>query len=313
MKRFFLKLFLFSIPVIIVIAIMEIMLRNIPNDYSLKNSYLGNNAARVEVLCLGSSHGFYNINPEYFNRPGFNAAHIAQSLNYDLAILKDYESRLVHLKYIVLPVSYFSLYGKLNESPESWRVKNYSLYYGINTTYNIKNYFEVLSNGFGVNFKRCVSYYLNHKPEITSSSLGFGSNYTSSKQMDLKLSGEEASLRHTKEDGDFLNENINNLKEIIEIAERKKAKVIFFTPPAYYTYRDRLDKKQLNETLNAVQSLSAKYQHVVYRNFLSDTSFVKSDYYDADHLNEIGAEKLTKRINTLIQDLESSKIAYSPN
>ncbi|MGZ5285666.1 MAG: SGNH/GDSL hydrolase family protein [Flavisolibacter sp.] len=313
MKRFFLKLFLFSIPVIIVIAIMEIMLRNIPNDYSLKNSYLGNNAARVEVLCLGSSHGFYNINPEYFNRPGFNAAHIAQSLNYDLAILKDYESRLVHLKYIVLPVSYFSLYGKLNESPESWRVKNYSLYYGINTTYNIKNYFEVLSNGFGVNFKRCVSYYLNHKPEITSSSLGFGSNYTSSKQMDLKLSGEEASLRHTKEDGDFLNENINNLKEIIEIAARKKAKVIFFTPPAYYTYRDRLDKKQLNETLNAVQSLSAKYQHVVYRNFLSDTSFVKSDYYDADHLNEIGAEKLTKRINTLIQDLESSKIAYSPN
>lgn len=311
MKKFLIRLFLFSLPVIVVIVAMEIMLRNIPNDYSLKKSYLGANAAKVEVLCLGSSHGYYNINPEYFNRPGFNAAHIAQSLNYDLAILKDYESRLVHLKYIVLPVSYFSLYGKLNESPESWRVKNYSLYYGINTTYNIKNYFEVLSNGFGVNFKRCVSYYINHKPEITSSSLGFGSNYLSTHQQNLNLTGQEASLRHTKEDGEFLEENIANLREIIEIAARKNAKVIFFTPPAYHTYREKLDQKQLSETLNAVRALSSKYSHVVYRNFLSDTSFVKSDYYDADHLNEIGAEKLTKRINSLIQDLESSRIAYS--
>ena len=35
-----------------------------------------------------------------------------------------------------------------------------------------------------------------------------------------------------------------------------------------------------------------------------DKMFVKSDFYDADHLNEIGAEKLTKLLNNLITNIE---------
>lgn len=35
-----------------------------------------------------------------------------------------------------------------------------------------------------------------------------------------------------------------------------------------------------------------------------DNTFIKSDFYDADHLNEIGAEKLTKLLNKLINNIE---------
>ena len=44
-----------------------------------------------------------------------------------------------------------------------------------------------------------------------------------------------------------------------------------------------------------------KYRgNVTYQNFLLDSSFSAIDFYDADHLDEIGAKKLTSKIDSLI-------------
>ena len=44
----------------------------------------------VEVLVLGSSLGYFGINPAQFTHKGYNAAYRAQSYYYDLQILKKY-------------------------------------------------------------------------------------------------------------------------------------------------------------------------------------------------------------------------------
>ena len=43
---------------------------------------------------------------------------------------------------------------------------------------------------------------------------------------------------------------------------------------------------------------------VIYKNYMYDKMFIENDFYDADHLNEIGAEKLTKLLNNLIADID---------
>ena len=91
MKRFVIKTIYISLPILVVAILMEILLRNTPNDYLFKKQYLDKHSSEIETLILGSSHSFYGFNPEYFSSNTFNASHISQSLNYDFEILKKYQ------------------------------------------------------------------------------------------------------------------------------------------------------------------------------------------------------------------------------
>jgi hypothetical protein len=285
---------------------MEFALRRIPNDYKLKKAFLDKHSNSMEILCLGSSHAYYGINPVYFSKNSFNGSHISQSLDYDLKILKKYHNRLNNLKYILIPLSCFTLYYNLEDGIQSWRVKNYSLYYDIHTpkSVNVKAYSEVLSINFYLNLTRLYAYYMRKKPEITCSELGFGMNFSSNDRQDLIKTGITAAKNHGKRTIPLFNMGVDVLEQIIDFAQKNKSMVILFTPPAYYTYRENLAPDQLDDTLNAVREISKKHGNVIYKNYMYDKTFVESDFYDADHLNEIGAKKMTKILDNLILDIE---------
>jgi hypothetical protein len=283
---------------------MEVLLRTIPNDYKLKKEFLDKNAPHIEILCLGSSHAYYGINPVYFSKNSFNGSHVSQTIEYDLEILKKYQNKLSQLKYILMPISSFSLHATLKKGGQSWLVKNYYLYYDIHHINNIQNYSEVLSLNTNVNIKRLYSYYIKKETAITSSELGFGLTNSSKNPQDLIETGIKAAKLHTYQDAVMFEENIDHLKSIIQIAQENKSIVIFFTPPAYKTYYERIDAGQLENTVNAIGNISKEYNNVIYKNYLYYKEFLDSDFYDADHLNEIGAEKLTKTLDNLIIDIQ---------
>ena len=91
MRRFIQKVMLFASPLFLFVVASELIIRRIPNDYSYKNAYLRDNAGDVEVLVLGSSHGFYGVDPVCFSRRGFNASHLSQSLDYDYFIFSKFK------------------------------------------------------------------------------------------------------------------------------------------------------------------------------------------------------------------------------
>ncbi len=127
MKQFTLKIFLFLLPILIIGIALEFLLREIPNQYTLKDNYIATSSRKIETLVLGSSHTYYGVNPEYFTKPCFNLANISQSLNFDLELLKKHENEFSNLKTVIIPISYFSLFETLEEGDESWRVKNYTI------------------------------------------------------------------------------------------------------------------------------------------------------------------------------------------
>ncbi len=300
MRAFIIKTLTFFIPLLLIAATFEILLRLIPNVYSLKKDYLDKHSDDIEILVLGSSHSFFDINPEYFSLNCFNAGNVTQTLNYDLEILKKYDNKWVNLKTVVLPVSYFSLNEKLEAGSESWRIKNYIIYFDLHTSANLKYHSEVLSNKLLINLKRIVSYYIQRDDPVSSTALGWGISYNSKKAQDLHATGISAAKRHTIINSGLFRENVATLESIVAFCRIRDIQVILLTPPAYETYRDNLEKNQLTQTLKKADEIADHNDNCLYLNMLSDTAYKAADFYDADHLNEAGARKLSLTLNRII-------------
>ncbi|MEO6670714.1 MAG: hypothetical protein ABIN36_14630 [Ferruginibacter sp.] len=301
MKRFLRHTVIFVFPIILLAISFEVMLRKIPNDYAFKKDHLDQHSREIEILFLGNSHVFFGIDPKYINRKSFNAAYISQSLNFDLAILKKYEGRWDKLKCIVLPIDYFSLYSTLESGIESWRVKNYRIYYDIQLTHDFVENIELFTSSLTVTISRLYTYYCLHMPVSISSFTGWGNTNKSTISQDLETGGKIAADRHTAANQSFVPANLETVRSIIEFAKTKNIQVLFFTSPAYKSYIENLDRDQLNNTIHYASVLAASYNNARYINLLNDRDFLIGDFFDADHLNEIGTKKLTLKIHQLIK------------
>ncbi len=200
MKRFIVNIIYFVSPILLVAIVMEFLLRHIPNDYLYKKTYLDNHSEEIETLILGNSHTFYGIDPVYFSTECFNVSNVSQTLTYDLEIIKKFQDRLIDLKTIVLPVSYFSLYDKLEANKESWRIKNYVIYCGIDAPGSLRYHSEVLSNKLYVILRRLYTYYMKGVSAVSCTEKGCGKIHDSAGSRDLNVQGKNTALRHTAGD-----------------------------------------------------------------------------------------------------------------
>lgn len=306
MKIFLKSFILFILPLLIICFFTEKSLREIPNEYSLKKDYLDKHSNQIETLFLGNSHVYFGLNPKYIKSNSFNSAQVSQSLDFDLKIFKKYKKRWKKLKFIVIPVDYFSLYSNLGDGIESWREKNYYLYFDIKSNTNILEKFEIFNYKLKNNYHRLSYFYFEKKSTISCSKYGWGINDSSKQNRDLLLSGITTAKRHTAKNDLLFNFNKTVLREIIELAKENNTTVILVTSPTYRSYFENLDNKQLNKTLNEIVNIEHSFHNVKYFNFLKNLSFNKEDFYDADHLNEIGAKKWTLKIDSII-NLETNK------
>jgi hypothetical protein len=305
-RKFLIRLSFFAFPILVIFVTGEILLRNIPNDYASKKNYLERNASIIHVLCLGSSHAYYDLNPARFNESCYNAGYVSQTVEYDYKIYQKYNKQLISLKWIILPISYFTLFSEMENSPESWRIKDYSIYLGLNGAGSRFFHYEMLSYNLSINLKRITDYYFNKSSNITCSDLGFGIDHALEKNRNLDSTGHASALRHTKYMNErYLNSNEEILENLIELADRNGVRVIIFTPPAWHSYTDNIDKRLLKITMDSVDSLCRKYSNVSYRDYLTDSTFRKDDFLDADHLNGNGAGKLSDRLDSLIHILKT--------
>lgn len=304
----------FFIPLLILGFLLEYMLRSIPNEYTLKRDYLAQEAENIETLVLGSSHAYFGIDPKYFNNQTFNAANLTQSLNYDYEIFYKYKNQFTSLKTIVLPISYFSLYSKLEEETEKWRVKNYVIYFNINKYNNsISNNFELL-NGYQLhNLQRLILYYLKPSKSILTTELGWGTDYHSSRAKNLEATGKSAAKRHTITDRNSienqrkLNENLTTIDKFVHWTKKNKVNLLFVTLPTHQSYQKNIDNEQLRFTSKTIETICSNYEHCKYFNIFNSSDFNDTDFYDGDHLSEIGTKKLSKLLNNNIKKYSKAK------
>ena len=311
MKDFLKNIFLFFLPIIILLVVGILYLPKKNNDYLVKKAYLDTHSKEIETLILGSSHTYYDINPDFLDTKSFNAAYVSQSIDLDAAILFKYQNKWNRLKTIVIPIDYFTLYEQLGTSMESWRSKNYEIYWGIEQKSNKPIYWHQLDIQFDIFKDRFRRYISKESDTITCSSLGWGIIYDTTQKMDLVKEGKIAAARHLLGDTTCFSKNTKVLNTIISFAKENNTSIIFITTPAYKTYTNLLDSNQLNKTITAIQSIVAKESNCTYQNFLTNNDFSAADFHDADHLNKRGAMKFSLKIESLIKKANLKPIFLS--
>lgn len=311
MKKFIKNIFFFILPVIALSITVELMLRNIPNDYKNKNEYLSKNGYKIKNIIFGSSHAFRGLDPKYFLNTTYNAAYISQSLNYDYKIFQKFENKLSNLDFIILTVSPISLYYDLNYTPANWRASKYKIYYKIRADYKLKNNLELLSALPLVNYKNLKSYYYNNQVELEADSAGSGANFAlgdSSLFFDL---ANEIVLRHTTSNSSKINKkiftkNINIITQFNNYALENSINILYLLMPAHHTYynNDNLNSKFYIELNQIIDDLKKDNANIHKLDLFRSELFKNEDFYDPDHLSNKGAEKLSKLVNRYIEEVK---------
>lgn len=146
MKKFFTKILAYAFVVIALTA--AIILFCAPRYWNsripvMKGKMLQSAGDSISVV-LGSSHALFGINTKAIAKDCYNLASISQSLFEDYQLLK-VAAKDRKIKFVILPISYFSNFHRLLSSPvrgEAIRVHDYE-------------------KAFDLRYERNKTYYLN--------------------------------------------------------------------------------------------------------------------------------------------------------
>jgi len=301
MNTFLKKVLLLSVILFFTALFCEYLARRVPNPYKMKEEWMQHNSSKLEIMILGSSHAFYGVNPAFLDRPSFNLAYVSQGLEYDDYLLNRYLSNTPKLRFVFLSISSFSLFENLEEHTEWFRIINYQLYMGAKN-YNVFSKYNYEMSHFWGATEKIKAYYLKRENTVVCSDLGYGTDYLlKSKNLKSWDNGEERVKECIYKDWKYLSQNKQHLIHMANLCEKAGVQLVLFTTPARPSYYNNLYQKQMDCMYQVIQAIMCDHKNVVYKNFLKDSSFVADDFYDQDHLTEIGAEKLTRILKNCIE------------
>ena len=294
MRRFFLKLTVFLLPLLLLTALAEQRLERLPNDYQRKKLIAENKVESAETIVLGTSHTCYGINTELFDEPALNLAYPAQDLYYDHQILFKYLPRAKHLKRVVISVSYPSFEAELQNSNASWRSSYYQRFWQISSDSAFPRASDYSSiTLLGVETSRNYLLFGIAPPtgEIDDSGNCAGQRLPDP-NFALKpnnvIEQHQSAMR-----SDSIPKNLKYLTEIIEALQARNVAVVIVTTPCFHTYYDNINQEKYVTMQNLLKPLIEKYD-LRYFNYFKDRRFDENDFADVDHLNAPGARKLTQ-------------------
>lgn len=307
MRKFIYKLFIFCIPLIVLIGFVEYFYRTQPNNYTLKNYYLNKNHNDIEVLLFGDSHCFYGLNPIYFHKSTFNISNVSQTIYFDKLILEQYLDKLPKLKCVVFCIEYTNLSQKDNTQDDVFRKYYYQYYMKLDvpliSKIDINQYLISLAQSPKISFYTLEKWFYTGSL-LDSDPKGWGTNFKKKDRILPKLIAKE----RAESQGDGLMDftiNSSRIKDIIKKCKSKNIKVVIVSMPQTHLYSSYLNQKKLQsifKTCHGFQDENAN--SVFYLNLFNDKRFKDEDFFDSDHLNEVGAEKCSKIVNLYMNQIQ---------
>ena len=301
MKAFFKNIFIFFIPFLLIVVFLEIKLSHITSSYNYKRSCLENKLDSIEVLVLGSSQMLQGIDPSCFNLYGYNLANVSQTLFYDTRLALKYIDRMPKLRYVIIGISYTSLGEQLYDGIENWRDFFYCQYWDIRfpetNKYDLRNFSKTFLYG-----PQTVLSFSKEKfnPHLISGYEENGFLRKDSFTNNPNISDSSGWDRVKHHDTEFklnrINENTDDLALLLKILTEKNITPLLLSPPLYPTYIKYRKRQTILTTSRTIDSLCHTY-HCHYFDYTNIKGFEKIDFYDNDHLNFLGAHKLSEQIN----------------
>lgn len=310
MKRFILNIALFGIILLIIVGAFELFLMRFSNEFSYKHNYLKKHNKEIEVLILGASQSSNCIDPSLFKNKTFNAAITARYIYNDYKIAMEFVPQMPKLKAVILTVSNLALYrsynyhftGSMEDLLETEYKCMYVKYMGQKETLlDLKYWPETINSHFDYIGRIFAK---NDQIRNNCDSLGYqkvalhaGENWQYS-QMPHKTDYNDPNLMLA------FNENVNYIKEISRICDENNVTLYLVHVPYYKTAQEKIttkDKELFKLFINRIKSSSP---NIVVYNLMNNNNYEDEDFFNAVHLNYIGAKKLSKTLNNLIIERE---------
>ena len=267
--------------------------------YNLKYQGMENNLSEIETLILGSSHGVYGYLP---NKKEFNLCFPSQDLYYALKLYEIYRKKCPNLSKIYLFYSIFTPGFELSETSEKWRCVWY------------KKFFDIKSPNAKVNIlsDKLIKKLRNKIHKICSETV-ISDDYRG-ENIDLdgvctfknhsNYTAKQRALDHFKSNIRSTNSN-KYLIKLINLIKKDKRELCIILAPMHEEFRKYLTRFDvLFEELYKI----ATDENIKILNYYDNPFFKNSDFFDFDHLNLTGSNKLTNLIHK--QELKKNKRIY---
>lgn len=303
MKKFLKNIVFFILPLIVVSAFFEYKTRTLDSYYKDKKSGLEANLGNIEILVLGNSHAADGIDPYQFDHETYNIAFKAQTLFYDEQITLKYLDRMPNLKYVLINLSYQTLY--LTNQPH--RDIFYHYFYDID--FDKRSYLkEDLSYFyFGYGPDLAINNIFDRKKRIPLRKGWISYNVTNYSKLSESEGAGIINRMHEK-----MKKNIPMKEIVVKDLENFVSRLIaegitpvFVTTPKHENLVKQFDPEYVISNKQSLEQLLQKHK-VEYWNYLS-LPLEDSDYFNISHLNESGARKFSSLLNKRINKISNER------
>ena len=304
MKRFIYNISLFSLVAFIIFIALECLSFAFPNEYSYKRKYVENNGSKIKLLVLGHSHTGKGIDPEAVGDSVFNMAMSGRIHYYDAVLAERYVSRLKNLKCVIWPLGYaFEYHSYLypdvllsKEHVNAIEVQQcmYEKYMGISYEKTIPylHCSQLAVHPFGYKKSLLPD---NYEKKIGGNLLGYEKITLAKRNGNWQESMLPSVIDYSHPDTPKARqEGIDNFKRIAAACRNANVRLVVISTPCYRTYRERMTERGKREMRECVDSMRSVYPAMEYYNFIADSRFTDDDFFDASHVCDQGAEKLSK-------------------
>ena len=307
-KKFLIHVCIFLIPVIIGYAIVENYSRNLPLTPKIKSEFYKNNIPDIEVLVLGASQNRDAINPEFLSHKALNLAYPDQDYYVSSKLLEQVGPTLPQLKTVIIPISYGHFETAPNQK-DTWKNSMYRHYFG--TTVSDKfTYFK--DNFLYISFPDYYSAKINEQKKgllhLDCNEYGYNRNiekalfYTFDYDS-LTISKQPVHITPTIPHPEYIIENIQKLEDILAFCAQQKYQVILLETPTTTRFKEHRIPEVLRRKDSILTMIRSTY-NVHYIDANSANDYMLKDHRDHNHLSPQGAEKFTKRLDTILEELE---------
>lgn len=302
MKKLILKITGFLLPLILLIGIMEIGLRNVQNEYTLKADLYMQQRDTIETLYMGASPTAYGIDPSLIGPHAFNMGNFYQLLDQDMLLAQDLAADMPKLKLVVfnlippimelssqgtkleqLSYQYHSLYGtKLEQGSDWFDLRAYSNI----ALFGYRNSISYLFRGFHVSLTNGLKF--TEQGFVNEERTGTAPHALDAPAMKDQLS---RLITPYYDEGNF-QPNQQKLERVIHKLQSRNIAVAIVLSPVTPQYAV-LYETSYNRTKAYVADLRSRYAIHSY-DFFQDSRFHSEDFQDYLHLNSEGAVKFSQ-------------------
>lgn len=288
MRRALLRFLLFLGLALIPLTAGEWYVRQLPNPARSKHQYLTRHSRTVRTLVLGSSHTYYGLSPRALGPGAYSLAQVSQTYDMDCRLLRHYP--FPALRNVILPLSYFSLYERTLSSSLHHLATRYYLYMDLPRRHLLDpDAFECTD--FPAFIEKLTSLWRPRR--MLWDAWGHGLEYTLASRPQPWDNGRERAAANTYAAAPT--EQLH-LRHIARFCRQRGVRLILLTTPVSPHFIANEDARQRRATDSVCRRLLAEYPEIVRLDYARHPAFRDRDFYDADHLNTQGAERLSRMV-----------------